>query len=105
MRLANVSIFDDVLPLACLLGAGLGAYLVSGTSASLHLSVIAFLFCIVLRWFNGLKALFIKRKVHHHAFVLESIRGSHYAEKVRWALQRSGAVYKEVRPARLLGVT
>jgi hypothetical protein len=99
-----VSILDDVLPLACLLGAGLGGYIVSGTSASLDLSLLAFLFCVVLRWSNGLQALGIKRSIRHHTFVLESIRVSHFSEKLRWALQRSGAVYTEVRPARLLGV-
>ena len=32
----------------------------------------------------------------HHTFVLESIKVSHFVEKVRWCMQRSGAVFTEV---------
>jgi glutathione S-transferase len=57
---------------------------------------------LLWRWLIVLSRFVIPEK--HPAIVLETIAASHFAEKVRWSLDRLGVDYTEVCSAGLLGV-
>lgn len=62
------------------------------------LAVVFSVLSVILPWGFRVAPIVLKKKSTRQVFILESIRASHFVERVRWCLDLSGASYVEVRP-------
>jgi len=93
MRIGSGFVFSILVTLAFLV---LG-FVSMPTALRKALAILFVLLSVILPWGCRLAPIISKKKPSRHVFHLESIRASHFVERVRWCLDLSGASYTEVR--------
>ena len=99
MRLHNTCL-EDTLPLL----AAAAAATLSRSLGSLWACVVALIVCVLVKTAAAFKRFGRRRKERHHTFKLHTVRVSHFSEKVRWALQLSGAAFEEEADVGMLNI-
>lgn len=93
MRLGRGFLFS-CLATFCFLILG---FLPMPSALRMALSVTFTLLSVIVPWGFRLAPIALKKQSFRRVFKLESIRASHFVERVRWCLDLSGASYVEVR--------
>eukprot|EP00892_Ulva_mutabilis_P000124 jgi/Ulvmu1/10111/UM006_0061.1 len=100
MRLGRSFCFSVLVICACTV---LG-FVTMPNALRMGFSVLFVLLSVVVPWGYRLAPIMAKKRHSRRSFCLESIRVSHFVERVRWCLDLSGASYTEEANVAVLGI-